>query len=171
MALSNILDAATEGGFAKPSLYRVTPGTNNSGIVLPEFLVKSAALPAATLNTIEVPYRGRKIKIPSNRTFEPWQITVTYAVGDTDVRAKFQDWIDSIQSPDGNNDDSSNWGENWKVELLDPQNPSSVISGSSFTLYGCYPSEIGTVSLDTETTDTLAEFTATIYYSYHEITG
>tara|TARA_R100000008_G_C3574901_1_gene164589 strand:- start:538 stop:1038 length:501 start_codon:yes stop_codon:yes gene_type:complete len=165
MALSNILDAATEGGFAKPSLYEVTPGGRVS---VSQFLIKSAQLPAATLNTIEIPYRGRKVKIPSNRTFEPWNITVTYAVGDTDIRADFQNWIDAIQSPKADNDNLAAWGEDWSVSLLDPVTKTPM-TGSEFTLIGCYPSEIGTVSLDTETTDSLAEFSATIYYSYHTV--
>lgn len=96
---------------------------------------------------------------------------MTYAVGsDNDLRRNFQDWIDKIQSPLANNDDASAWGENWTISLLDPVNK-TPITGSTFTLIGCYPSEIGTVSLDTETTDTLAEFTATMYYSYHTVDG
>ena len=110
-----------------------------------------------------------KVKIPSNRTYEPWNITVTYAVGgDTDIRADFQDWIDLIQSPKADDDNLSEWGETWTVALLDPVNQ-TPITGSTFTLIGCYPSEIGTVSLDTETTDSLAEFSVTIYYSYHTV--
>ena len=169
MALSNILTIAQSGGFAKPSLYRVTPPTD-SFVGVDQILIKSASLPAATLNTIELPYRGRKVKIPSNRTYEPWQITVTYAVGgNTDIRANFQDWIDAIQSPKADDDDLTGWGEVWEVALLDPKNPANDIDDSKFKLYGCYPSELGTVSLDTETTDSLAEFTATIYYSYHTV--
>jgi hypothetical protein len=144
----------------------VTPGGRVS---VEQFLIKSAQLPAATLNTIELPYRGRKVKIPSNRTYEPWNITVTYAVGTTDIRADFQDWIDLIQSPKADNDNLSEWGETWTVALLDPASPNTDIDGSKFTLVGCYPSELGTVSLDTETTDSLAEFTVTIYYSYHTV--
>ena len=176
MALSNILEAATEGGFAKPSLYRVDLSGGRIGA--DQILIKSAQLPAATLNTIELPYRGRKVKIPSNRTFEPWNITVTYAVGDTDIRADFQNWIDTIQSPkaDGagpgggqGGDDLTAWGETWTVSLVDPADNTNDIPGSTFTLHGCYPSELGTVSLDTETTDSLAEFSVTIYYSYHTV--
>lgn len=172
MALNRILEAAQSGGFAKPSLYKVETGGENSNISVDQFLIKSASLPAATIGTIEVPYRGRKVRIPGSRTFEPWSITVTYAVrSDNDLRRNFQDWIDKIQSPLANDDDASAWGENWTISLLDPADNTKAIAGSTFTLIGCYPSEIGTVSLDTETTDTLAEFTATIYYSYHTVDG
>lgn len=172
MAVDSILLAAKDGGFAKPSLYRVIPGGDDSGLGnIDQFLIKSASLPAATLGTIDLPYRGRKVKIPSSRTYEPWNITVTYAVGVgvVDIRASFQNWINTIQSPLANEDNSSAWGESWEVSLLDPADPSKTISGSSFTLWGCYPSELGTVSLSTESADTLAEFSVTIYYSYHTV--
>jgi hypothetical protein len=182
MALSNILTLAQSGGFAKPSLYRVTPPAGGF-VGVDQILIKSASLPAATLGTIELPYRGRKVKIPSNRTYEPWQITVTYAVptnadSSTDIRANFQKWIDTLQSPKADGilpgggtpgDDLTAWGEVWEVALLDPTDNTKDIADSKFTLYGCYPSELGTVSLDTETTDSLAEFSVTIYYSYHTV--
>ena len=40
------------------------------------FLVKGANLPASTVGTVEVPYRGRVLKIAGDRTFEPWTVTV-----------------------------------------------------------------------------------------------
>jgi len=165
MGISSILTAAQSGGFAKPSLYEVTP-PSDSYVTVKQFLIKSASLPAHTIGTIEIPYRGRKVKIPSNITHEPWQINVIYETSDTDIRANFQEWIDDIQSPKADLENLSEWGETWKVSLLDPVDH-DVINDSEFTLHGCYPSELGTVSLDTETTDSLAEFSVTLYYSYH----
>jgi len=187
MSIDNILGLAQDGHFAKPSLYRVTLPTN-SHIGIDQLLIKSASLPAATLGTIELPYRGRKIKIPSNRTYEPWQITVTYAVpriaGGTDIRKDFQHWMDTLQSPkadgalptddgygnpDSGGDDLTAWGETWEIALLDPKHTTEIITNSNFVLEGCYPSELGTVSLDTESSDNLAEFSATIHYTYHTV--
>ena len=41
-----------------------------------EFLVKTAQLPASTIGTIDVPFRGRMLKIAGDRTFEPWSVTL-----------------------------------------------------------------------------------------------
>ena len=40
------------------------------------FLCRSAGIPASTIGTVEVPFRGRVIKLPGDRTFESWTITV-----------------------------------------------------------------------------------------------
>ena len=39
-------------------------------------LCKSAALPASNLGVIEVPFRGRTVKIAGDRTFDTWTATV-----------------------------------------------------------------------------------------------
>ena len=45
------------------------------------FLVKAAALPASTIAPVEIPFRGRILKVAGDRTFETWTITV---INDTD---------------------------------------------------------------------------------------
>ena len=41
------------------------------------FLVKAASLPESTISNINIPYRGRELKVAGDRTFAPWSITVT----------------------------------------------------------------------------------------------
>ena len=52
------------------------------------FLVKAANLPASNVAPIEVPFRGRVLKIAGDRTFDTWTITV---INDTDfaIRSAF----------------------------------------------------------------------------------
>ena len=59
------------------------------------FLVKAAALPASNINPIEVPFRGRSLKIAGDRTFDTWTITV---LNDTDfaIRSAFEKWMNSM---------------------------------------------------------------------------
>jgi hypothetical protein len=40
------------------------------------FLIKSAAVPPASLGTITIPFRGREIKRAGDRTFTDWSISV-----------------------------------------------------------------------------------------------
>ena len=49
---------------------------NAEGARLSTFLVKAANLPASTVGVVEVPFRGRTLKIAGDRTFEPWTVTV-----------------------------------------------------------------------------------------------
>ena len=40
------------------------------------FFIKAAQFPASSIGFIEVPFKGRKIKRPGDRTFAEWSITV-----------------------------------------------------------------------------------------------
>ena len=43
---------------------------------LTQFMVKAASFPASTIGVVEVPFRGRQLKIAGDRTYEPWSVTV-----------------------------------------------------------------------------------------------
>ena len=86
---------AFAGGGVRTNLFKVTgviPGyqTNDAQLQM-SFLIKAAQIPASSLGTIEVPYRGRRIKIPGDRTFQDWSITV---LSDTNMslRSAFENW-------------------------------------------------------------------------------
>ena len=59
------------------------------------FLTKAANLPASNVAPIEVPFRGRMLKIAGDRTFDTWTITV---INDTDfsIRSAFEKWMNTI---------------------------------------------------------------------------
>ena len=53
------------------------PGSSRSGNSNNrQFFIKAAQLPASTIGFIEVPYKGRKVKRPGDRTFAEWTLTV-----------------------------------------------------------------------------------------------
>ena len=78
MASNNISSFAGQflKGGIRPHLFEVNGTIGPFSDEKIPFLVKAAQLPASTLGLIEVPYRGRKIKVPGDRTFAEWQITV-----------------------------------------------------------------------------------------------
>jgi hypothetical protein len=59
------------------------------------FLVKSANLPASNVAFLDVPFRGRTLKVAGDRSFESWTITV---INDTDfaIRSAFENWMNKI---------------------------------------------------------------------------
>ena len=73
-----------KGGGARPNLFEVEltfpsiVGVQDENEVLDNarFLVKAANLPASTIAPIDIPFRGRILKIAGDRTFETWTITV-----------------------------------------------------------------------------------------------
>ena len=91
------------GGGARSNLFEVelsfpaAVGVADANDILNKarFLVKAANLPASNVAPIEVPFRGRVLKIAGDRTFDTWSITV---INDTDfaVRSAFEKWMNTI---------------------------------------------------------------------------
>ena len=92
-----------KGGGARPNLFEVEltfpsiVGVQDENEVIENsrFLVKAAALPASTIANIDIPFRGRILKIAGDRTFETWTITV---LNDTSfaIRSAFEKWMNTI---------------------------------------------------------------------------
>jgi len=60
------------------------------------FLVKASSLPGSNIGMIEVPFRGRRLKVAGDRTFNDWNTTIT---NDSDYRLRdtIEKWAESIQ--------------------------------------------------------------------------
>ena len=92
------------GGGARSNLFEVElsfpalVGVADANDILNKarFLVKAANLPASNVAPIEVPFRGRTLKIAGDRTFEPWSFTIQ---NDTyhQLRQSFLQWMEAIQ--------------------------------------------------------------------------
>ena len=65
------------------------------------FLCKIATIPPSTLGVVEVPYFGRMVKVPGNRTFDNLSITV---INDEEmaIRADFEKWMGDFNSHQSN---------------------------------------------------------------------
>ena len=157
---------AFAGGGVRTNLFVVNgtiPGyTNNKAI---SFLCKAAQIPASSLGTIEIPYRGRKIKIPGDRTFQDWSITIV-SDANMQLRSAFEYWSAIFNSHTGN-DTVNNFMElmpQWSVtQLLRDGEPLRT-----YSFIGCYPSEIGAIDLSYENNDAIQEFPVTLNYSWWE---
>ena len=159
------------GGGARPNLFEVelafpnAVGVENDVLQKSRFLVKAAALPSSTVAPIEIPFRGRILKIAGDRTFETWTITV---LNDTDfvIRSAFEKWMNVInklddgtglQSPDSYQKDAM-------VHQLDRDG--GILR--SYKFWDIWPSNISTIDLNYETTDTLEEFTVEMQVHFWE---
>ena len=93
------------GGGARPNLFEVelafpdAVAIDNDVLQKSRFLVKAAALPASTIAPVEIPFRGRILKVAGDRTFETWTITV---INDTDfvIRSAMEKWMNVINKLD-----------------------------------------------------------------------
>jgi hypothetical protein len=83
---------------ARASLYKVRIEKLGGKV---EFLCKASSLPASTIGEVEVPYLGRMIKVPGNRTFDTWTVTIINDI-DFEIRRQTEKWLNSINGHEDN---------------------------------------------------------------------
>ena len=174
------------GGGARPNLFEVQLDAFPDAITSswgPEvrkdfkFLCKVAALPASNVAAIEVPFRGKTLKVAGDRTFDTWTITV---INDEtfDLRKAFEDWMKYIN----NHTDAegpSNPGEYQKnayVYQLKRDYASADVNNAElqdsdaiiYTLFGLFPTNVSQIDLSYDSTDTIEEFTVEFQVQYWE---
>ena len=168
--------------FARPNLFQVDLNfpqgiINNSSLIeLGKFTVRAANLPASNIGVIEVPFRGRVLKIAGDRTFEPWTITIQ---NDSNfvLRNAFEIWASSIQAYNenftaagtlGNADDSAGYFADMYVHQLsrdirDGRKPQPL---RSYKFIDVFPSNISSIDLDFGSNDAIEEFTVELQVQY-----
>jgi len=91
------------GGGARPNLFEVAIPTLPNGVDFGgtegqdnfSMLCKAAALPASNIASIDVPFRGRIMKVAGDRTFDTWTVTV---INDENfaIRNAMEIWMQKI---------------------------------------------------------------------------
>lgn len=160
-------------GGAKANLFRIQiePEETIEGVDLSNLsiLCKSGAIPAFTLGVIEVPFRGRRIKIPGDRTYADW--TATFVNDDSqNIRKSFDNWMKNIIDVDGENslrDSTSSYRCKITVNQLRPDGTVSRV----YELYDAFPTDVSAIDLSYDTTDAVQEFTVTFQYHYLDVGG
>jgi hypothetical protein len=157
------------GGGARPSLFRVgvnfptETGGNNE---LASFMIKAATLPASIVGVIEVPFRGRKLKIAGDRTYEPWTITVTNDTG-MEIRNAFERWMHLINA---NSQNISSFGGGnslgYMADMYVDQLDRDGNITKRYNVIQAWPTNVSSIDLNYETVDTVEEFTVELNFQY-----
>jgi hypothetical protein len=187
--------SALRGGGARPNLFEVDitgwPGGDNMGNFGNDakeefqFLCKAAALPSSNITPIEIPFRGRTLKVAGDRTFDTWTITI---INDENfrLRTKFEQWMNGINKlTDGSG--ATNPGSymgNAVVHQLgrgaNQGRQSTTNSGGgdgssgrdnisplrTYYFSDIFPTEVSEIGLSYDSTDTIEEFTVTFQVQY-----
>ena len=186
--------------FARPNLFVCElnfPSTFTDQATLKElgtFTVKAANLPATQLGTVEVPYRGRVLKIAGDRTFEPWTITI---MNDKNfkLRDAFEKWTESIQAYAQNVTTAGTNIQNYYADMFVSQldrNTSDVTTAASngqaknasqgavgiphqvlreYRFVDVFPTNISAIDLDFGSNDAIEEFTVEMQVQYWQISN
>ena len=139
---------------------------------LTNILCKSAALPGSNLGVIEVPFRGRTVKIAGDRTFDTWTATF-FADRDMEIRALFEDWANSINSHEGNtaprflpSTGSTGYMADLYVSQLEKDDSAGGSVIRTYKLHHCFPTNVSAIDLAYDSNDQIAEFTVEWQYSF-----
>jgi hypothetical protein len=188
------------GGGARPNLFEVEipsfpetikdfwkTGAANE-IDTFKFLCKAAQLPASTIAPIDVPFRGRILKVAGDRTFDAWTVTI---INDEDfqLRSAFEKWMNQISKLD-NNSGATNPGSymtdafvhqlgrgytsaggrnSTDNNKLDGGNSTAVKPLRSYKFFDIFPTSVSAIDLSYDSSDTIEEYTVEFQVQYWSV--
>ncbi len=164
-------------GAVRPNLFSVfhkfpsVGGLNVGEKDLPTYLCKSAALPASTVGTVELPFRGRVIKVPGDRTFESW--TATFYMDDAfELRGAYEKWVELTNTVDANTaaGNISDILKDITVTQMDKFGGSATGFKNirEYKLISAFPVSVSQVSIAYDNNDSYEEFDVEFAYQYFE---
>ena len=188
MATRNIIDFKNSlRGGVRPNLFNVQINfpdiiPNAEGIGsgstslegLSSFLCRSAALPASTQGLIEVPFRGRFLKIPGDRTFEAWTATF-YNTKDFNLRRAFELWINAANKTDENVGTldfgaiggTGSYFSDLVVQQKAKNSTDEILR--EYHLIGAWPTNVSAINLAYDSNDQIEEFDVEFQYQYMDV--
>ena len=179
--------SAIKGG-VRPNLFSVEHGFPTGvaeptidGTGKPEesvtYMCKAAALPATNVGTVELPFRGRVLKVPGDRTYETW--TGTFYMDDAfALRSAYEKWIqltNDVEANTANSDIVDTWVD-IQVTQLDKFGGDGAADGKltelrQYNLVSAWPVSVSQVSLAYDNNDSYEEFDVEFAYQYHTSSG
>ena len=167
--ISNFKSKLTGGG-ARANLFEVVltfpdaAQPDQEVLEKARFLVKSANLPASNVSPIEVPFRGRTLKIAGDRSFESWTVTV---MNDTDfaIRSAFERWMNTINRLSDNTGltNPADYQADAYVYQLDRDGTTL----RSYRFFDTFPTQVGPIELSYDAQG-IQEFTVELQVQYWE---
>ena len=164
------------GGIARPNLFEVVLAFPDGAVdesvsdIDPKtrFLVKAAALPASNIGVIEVPFRGRTVKIAGDRTFDNWSATF---INDKEMKSRsyFEQWLNQINTHKANTgeiQDPTAYGRSVVIRQLEKDNSPAGSELRSYKLWYAFPISTSAIDLAYDSNDQIEEFSVEFQYSY-----
>ena len=159
---------------ARANLFDVTvTGAGAAGLNKDEFTFacKAAAIPAMTVATIDVPYFGRTIKVPGNKTFDNWSVTI---INDEEflIRNAMEKWVGAMGTHEGNiatigNTFGAAGGSLYgQATVQHYSKGGGALTQAKYNFINIFPVSIAGIDLAWETNDVIEDFTVEFAYDY-----
>ena len=135
-----------------------------------KFFVRAVSLPPSQINEIRIPYRGRILKWPGDRVYQPWNIRILDENKGTkdSLWHAFHRWSDNINDHIDNNtklDSLNAFSDDWVIRQVDENEQTT----KQINVIQCWPSIVGPVDMDANSVDTLVEFNVVVNYQYYDV--
>jgi len=167
--VSSFLTQVKQG--VRPNMFQVDitfPGTVEADQTLVSYMCKSAALPASNIGVIEVPFRGRTVKIAGDRTFDNWSATF---INDKEMKSRsyFEQWLNQINTHKANTgeiQDPTAYGRSIVIRQLEKDSSPAGSELRSYKLWYAFPISTSAIDLAYDSNDQIEEFSVEFQYSY-----
>lgn len=184
--INNFIQNIGQG--VKPNMFSIDIQWPNGGLTggvptdstekdLINVLCKSAALPASNLGVIEVPFRGRTVKIAGDRTFDTWTATF-FNDKDFKIRAYFEAWLESMNTHEGNyspnfipTKEADGYMAEVKVKQLEKHGAEGGQVLREYNLRHAFPTNVSQIDLAYDSNDQIEEFSVEFQYSYWTVSA
>ena len=174
-SITKFRGGALNNSGARANLFDVQLDSFPSGIGLTgsefTFACKAAVIPAMAVGVVEVPYFGRMVKVPGNKTFENWSVTIINDEG-FEVRNAMEKWMVLMGGHESN---LSNFGaataaggnaELYGSALVKQYSKSDETALQTYKFINIFPVSVGEIALEWGSNDTIEEFSVEFAYDY-----
>ena len=166
---------ALSAGGARANLFDVTISDIDANLMTAiavkefSFACKASAIPAMAVGVVEVPYFGRVVKVPGNKTFENWTVTVINDEGFI-VRNGFEKWVASMGTHIGNVQSSASSalesGLYGSAEVTHFGKTGATDILAVYNFVNIFPVSVSEITLGWDANDAIEEFTVEFAYDY-----
>ena len=155
---------ALRGGGARANQFRVSFPALDGSSGLMEFMARGAQIPAVTMGEVTVPYRGRQVFVPGDRTYDAWTITVFNDSGFT-IRGALENWQNQIQDIGASTTARLEGMSVYRnAEVLHLGRNGELLR--RYNLFNCWPTTVDAIDLAFDTNDAIEEFGCTFRFNY-----
>ena len=142
-------------------------GSNTDGLQA-SLLARSTSTPASNIGVIEVPWGGRELPVPGDRTYDQFDVTFI-SVNDMNVFNAFQAWSENINGSASNNGLGSLAGAyaNITLNLLDTNDQIT----KTWILNDAWPPVVGAMTMDAGEMNNFGTFSVTLRYTNYTQPG
>jgi hypothetical protein len=155
-------------GGVRPNLYKVVVNAPIIGQLDLQFLGKATQIPSSNITNIDVAYRGRLLKVPGDRNFEDWTVTVL-SDPEWQARTSMESWMNAIQNHSQNRSSVSATNVYGNATVSQLNRDGGVLR--TYRLQDIYPTTLTAIELTMDPDGAPEEFAVTFAVNNFTVDG